>query len=68
MIPSIQRFDDELCHLVNKDRLKKQNQTRDRDKSTDFSESNSRVTIVERRLRVISFFLLQVTIFGLFCL
>ena len=52
MDPTIQRFEDELCQLVNRDRLEKQKFTRDKNTSTALPESNSRVTIVERRLRV----------------
>ncbi len=51
MEPSISMFEDELCRLINKDRMDKRKMTQTT-LSTLVQGSHNKVTIVERRLRV----------------
>ncbi|CAF1455211.1 unnamed protein product [Adineta steineri] len=51
MEPSINQFEEELCRLINKDRLEK-TKTTQTTLTTLVQESHNKVSIVERRLRV----------------
>jgi hypothetical protein len=51
MEPSISTFEDELCRLVQKDRMEKRKLSQ-ATVSALVNESQSKVSIVERRLRV----------------
>lgn len=53
MEPSIGAFEDELCRLINEDRLERRKVALAATNNLP-AESNARVSIVERRLRVIS--------------
>lgn len=56
MEPSINMFEDELCRLINKDRMEKK-KLAPTTVATLVPESHNKVSIVERRLRVSIFFL-----------
>jgi hypothetical protein len=51
MEPSINMFEEELCRLINKDRMEKKKMTQTT-VATLIQEANNKVSIVERRLRV----------------
>lgn len=51
MEPSIDMFEDELCRLINKDRMEKKRMT-STTAAALVQETHNKVSIVERRLRV----------------
>lgn len=51
MEPSITKFEDELCRLINKDRMDKKGMT-SATVAAFIQETHNKVSIVERRLRV----------------